>query len=771
MAKSNFFLMLGLSFDPPEERIDEIERAIKKRQQEWSRGAMDFKKGPVFREYMALLPEIQRVMLNPTLRKKEAEEALVIATNEIRNQLTIVAKRGFLYEEEVRYIAKKCQASVEMVEKVCQVPIRRENKEIMGLNRPGEYDHFQVFLVYLEALQKKDYYDYIRREKPYEKVRRLSTKELLLLANRMDKEQGKYTSTESTSEKLCAECRRTFASEEGRKSYDEYLQWKSIQAVYEQVEVATRFTKVLEKEQREEAIKLLCGICGERQRAEELLGYYLEKEHISSPKEIVSSPIEPPKVRVNASSKYRNKGEKECATRADYLYPKVVRIREEMSQLKYEEASQLLQEAIKQCGELPELMRIQDQLSSQRKKLYGFVSKVNEEMERKRFYSANQELIALRKEFPYYQDPQMEAKISRGLLSGKNFLEQAKAAKQAETVINACMDAFEACPDYPGVMELLAQYPPKLHGTIAVSVDSIHQCNYIHWNDNHKEAYIKYCVMRKKDARPFHRQDGTVIGTVDGNSFVDQDIVPGERYYYSVYAVRCNTYSNGLVSTNAVVNYAEVMNPTIAITGGKVCIGFGKVPTGARVEVYRKVGFVPAHPSEGERVENVTAKGVIDKEIEPGNLYGYRVYAVYQVNGEKQYSNGIPLRINGGLEGFEPASGRMGENNRIRVTYYFEVKKLFLYPYQVLLHVRPERYLKTMPPMLIVGGVKHAPLYKTGGKVIAMIPSQEVKEEITYAIKYKEIGELKYLNLFLQREEEDTQVVLSLKAGETLCIE
>ncbi len=68
MGRSNFYLMLGLPFDPPEEDIEEIKRGIEKKQHEWSRGTMDFKKGPVHREYMALLPEIKRVMLDPVLR-------------------------------------------------------------------------------------------------------------------------------------------------------------------------------------------------------------------------------------------------------------------------------------------------------------------------------------------------------------------------------------------------------------------------------------------------------------------------------------------------------------------------------------------------------------------------------------------------------------------------------------------------------------------------------------------------------------------------------
>ena len=756
MARGNFYLMLGLSLDPPEERLEEINKIIEKKQHEWSRGTMDFKKGPVFREYMALLPEIKRIMSDPILRQKEAEEAVTTVTEKIHTHLNIVSKRGYLYEAEIKYIANKCQVSPEMVVKVCQVPIRKEEKYTAWPIKPEEYDHFQVFLVYLEALQKKDYYDYLRKDKPYEKICRLSVRELLALASKMDREKGKYTSTESANEKLCAECKRTFASEEGRRSYDEYLQWKSIQIVYEQIEVATRYTKLLEKEQKEEAVRLLMEACGKREKAEELLNSYMEREHISNQREAISM------------SAMENK---KPNSRANYLYPKVVQIREEMGRLHYEEASEILKEAITQCGRLPELMRIEEQLSVQKSKLYTLINKVNEQIEMKKIYAANQELIHLKTEFPSYHNQCMEDKISHGLMCGKNFLEQAKSAKQEEVIISACMDALEVCKDYPGVIELLGKYPPKLYGTITVSVDSIHHCNYIHWNDTKKESYVSYCVMRKKDARPYHRQDGLVLGTVEENSFIDTSIVPGEKYYYAVYAVRCGTYSNGLISRGGSVNYCEVVDPHIRLNDLRVEISWSKIPTGAKVEVYRAKSYVPAHPSEGEKLTNISAKGCVDLEVVSGNIYGYRVYTVYIINGEKMYSDGIGLKINAGIRNYQPARLSMEKKEKIRVIYYFEVKKLLLYTHQILLHIQPERYIRSLPPMLIVGGDTHAPLYKYGGKVIAMLPEQEINGEVIYSIKYKELGDLHYLNLFLQREEDGDEVVLSLKGGETLCID
>ncbi len=684
--------------------------------------------------------------------------------------MAIAEKKGYLYENEIRFIADKCQISYTVVEKVCKVPIRKEDKTPSLVTHSDKFDHFKVFLVYLEALQKRDYYDYLRENKPYDKVRQMSSRELLGLANKMDREKGKYTSTESVSEKLSAECKLTFSSEEGKKAYDEYLQWKDIQAVYEQIEVATRYSKVLEKNQKEEAIRLLTEATNQKEKAEELLRLYMEQEHISIEREDKPVAVLESKGMPKKEEKHKVKPTKETVSRAHYLYPRVVQIREEMSKLNYEEASHLLKEAIEQWGRLPELMRVEDQLSAQKTKLYGMLNRINQEIALKKYYTANLELINLKKDFPLYQNQLIETKINNGLVSGKNLLMQARTAKQEEVIVDALMDALEVCGDYPGVMELLEKYPPKLYGTITVSVDSKQHCNYIHWNDNRKDAYIRYCVMRKRDAKPYHKNDGQILGMVDGNSYVDNTVIPGEKYFYVVYAVRCGIYSNALVARTGVVNYCEVIDPTIVSNGTNVQISWGKVPLQATVEVYRGNGYVPAHIEEGMKVADVNQKGCVDRDVEPGNLYGYRVYTVYMINGEKHYSAGIALRVNALLKGYESVRNLFTKDERVRINYYFEVKKLFSYPYQVILHVEPEGYLRTLPPLLIVGSASYAPLYKSSGKVIAMLPSIEIDKEWAYTIKLKELGDVKYLNLFLQREEDEKKAVLSLKQGKTLTI-
>lgn len=71
MERKNFYLLLELSVNPPENDSKIIEAAIQKKQAEWSKLRNHPTKATIAQQYIGLLPEIRKVMLDPALRKKE----------------------------------------------------------------------------------------------------------------------------------------------------------------------------------------------------------------------------------------------------------------------------------------------------------------------------------------------------------------------------------------------------------------------------------------------------------------------------------------------------------------------------------------------------------------------------------------------------------------------------------------------------------------------------------------------------------------------------
>ncbi len=114
MERKNFYILLDLAIDPPEDDQKIIELAIKKKQTEWSRFRNHPTKALLAKQYIDMLPEINRVMSNPELRKAEALNARQAIAREydekfsvIDRHLAICMSKGFVTDEEIFNLAKR----------------------------------------------------------------------------------------------------------------------------------------------------------------------------------------------------------------------------------------------------------------------------------------------------------------------------------------------------------------------------------------------------------------------------------------------------------------------------------------------------------------------------------------------------------------------------------------------------------------------------------------------------------------------------------------
>jgi hypothetical protein len=113
MQRENFYALLELSIDPPEDNPEVIESAIKKKQAEWSRNRNHPTKGLQAKQSIGMLPEIRKVMSDPTLRAKEALAAQKVFQKreadkfaEIDRHLQLRMSKGFITDEDVEKLAK-----------------------------------------------------------------------------------------------------------------------------------------------------------------------------------------------------------------------------------------------------------------------------------------------------------------------------------------------------------------------------------------------------------------------------------------------------------------------------------------------------------------------------------------------------------------------------------------------------------------------------------------------------------------------------------------
>jgi outer membrane protein assembly factor BamD (BamD/ComL family) len=182
MDTNNYYFLLELSIDPPEQDPTVIEDALQKKQAVWSRLRNHPTKGPQAQQYIGMLPEIRRVMTDDTLRQQEAEAAKQLSIqNEIETHaridrhVTLLLSKGRITKAEVSKLARLNGVSEEKIEArvAKKQPLFRVNYQIEELIRKGMSDpKYHRGLARKFSLEPGKVADWIRK-KEQEKNRKI----------------------------------------------------------------------------------------------------------------------------------------------------------------------------------------------------------------------------------------------------------------------------------------------------------------------------------------------------------------------------------------------------------------------------------------------------------------------------------------------------------------------------------------------------------------------------------------------------------------------
>ena len=124
MDRVNFYQLLELQINPPENNPQTIEDAIKKKQAEWSRLRNHPTKGIQARHYISLLAEIRNVMTDSELRQKEAQAAvedlkkrLESIFKAVDHHIDLMGSKGTISPDEIEKIAAHHEIKPNLVQK------------------------------------------------------------------------------------------------------------------------------------------------------------------------------------------------------------------------------------------------------------------------------------------------------------------------------------------------------------------------------------------------------------------------------------------------------------------------------------------------------------------------------------------------------------------------------------------------------------------------------------------------------------------------------
>ena len=113
MERENFYILLDLSVNPPDDDPQIIAKAIKDKQALWNLHRNHSTKGVAAEHYISMLPEIERVMNDPALRILEVDTAIRILFDrekekyaKIDKHILLCMSKGYITDEEIFKLAK-----------------------------------------------------------------------------------------------------------------------------------------------------------------------------------------------------------------------------------------------------------------------------------------------------------------------------------------------------------------------------------------------------------------------------------------------------------------------------------------------------------------------------------------------------------------------------------------------------------------------------------------------------------------------------------------
>jgi len=270
MNRNNFYILLDLPVNPPEDNPKIIENAIKKKQAEWSRLRNHPSKGIQAQQYLGMMPEIRKVMADEKLRKTEVQQAIALSSTiakdksseidrhleihlskgfvtkkeilklsklhsikeseinglikekekkkyaTIDKQLNIKISKGYITESEIENLANMHAIAVDQIQKRINCPIFKKNKKIKKLKQLDE-SLKKIIITNLKIVNKASLYDFLSLsttsslKKIQKKIREKETEILKI---------SKKNAVVTASQTLIGQCMTIFKSDELRITYN-----------------------------------------------------------------------------------------------------------------------------------------------------------------------------------------------------------------------------------------------------------------------------------------------------------------------------------------------------------------------------------------------------------------------------------------------------------------------------------------------------------------------------------------------------------------------
>jgi len=646
--KTNYYILLGLSFDPPEHNCVRIKEAIEAKRAEWSK-LVNSPMGFEFARLINALPQIEQEMLDPRIRTEHIKQACAIKLSKLRE---IQEKLDFWgFDDETLKNEYNSNKKYGITEQEIQAIIRRisylneQDKsleiEIIDLKTQTELEAL------LEKAEKDNLYDFLEQK-------RISTVDVLLAAAEQKAREARANANKTAqgdiNKALAQHAMSIFKNMHTKYRYDNYLLLKrykelnrdvlsyarrnnnslTLEKFYSLVAIVCRNNR-LELRQAKKAVKLFCkaygisimqecavSVCGECGGVNELSARICS--HCGAPLKIIC-----PKCKSD------NDNSAAVCSSCGFAFEKVSAISQHIENTekyiadgKYYEAKQELLKFSHYLPDNPKIIELESCISQYFESRNKFVEQIQASLERLEFYTAlscienaKQHGIAL----PAQLVDTVNDNIARveGSLKEIAKLNRSDMFKALVMLSNTVADCAEA-------NRLLLQFPPNTPTELTAAV--VQGCIKLSWQFDSVSPDTVFSLVRKKNIPPINRNDGEVVYIGGDTEFADTQADALQPYYYAVFSVRAGVYSLAPALSKRVVVIPPVSGVKAYPMDGRISLCWQADSRASQIAVLRRSG------GDFIRLSNVWPDGCIDTGLANGTGYIYRIFAEYIVNGE-----------------------------------------------------------------------------------------------------------------------------------------
>jgi len=674
----NWYIVLGLDFDPPVEDEAVIAAKIEERSRFWSTHFNDFKMGANYRAWHQNIPQIKKDMIGPAnIRKQLAADACTEVYGPVDKLLKTIGRKGSITDDEVDKMAKKMKLSVDVIKKrakalgikIAAAPVTnyQDVYDKYYKNKPQNAATFDNLQPMLAAFKVSNLYEFLYIGTTIKNASSLPCDALRQRAAELKKTvYYKNDSVSGTGAKLCAQCEMSFKDDAAKAVYDAYLEYMRRKTILDEAKNIAEISGELQPEQADDFIGRLTQIFRDRKLAEEVLTAFCKVEKIAyNPKGAAQTSANIKVCRCGCMNDVSD-GRKVCQNCGLELVIRCPKCKAEndasvkvckcgfkfenidkatslcelaehaMEALEFKVAEAHLTDADRYWPGSSKVAALRKQLAEYQQRVGKEVAKMQQAMQNKNYMDARQQYAAIRKLFPNYSDPVTEELINKAIIDAQNAFRQAQASKVEQQVLDLCAKAYELCADLPGVKELMSKYPPHPVTDFKVSVNPGTRSNVISWAAKAGDSSIRYRVIRSKNGWIQHPSDGEQIYQGSASSYCDKSIEPGVVYYYNVFAERAGILSKGATGEmREAVNLFEISNVAIAAADGSLNLTWDTLPKNATAEIYQ----INANGLE-KRLASSASDRYLVSGLTNDTAYRYRVALSYIVGGKKQETRG-----------------------------------------------------------------------------------------------------------------------------------